>query len=97
MPIELPTTKKQRLFILVLVVVVIIIGVVIWWGLAPTGPAKENLISADKILEKELMKGIPTKLDLSIFDHPWFEKARIYGKMPVEAGVTGRDNPFKPF
>lgn len=96
MPIELPTTKKQRLFILVLVVVILITVVVIWWAIAPFSPAEVSPVSV-RISEERLIKKIPTELDLSIFDHPWFEKAKIHAKLPVEAGVTGRDNPFKPY
>jgi len=44
-----------------------------------------------------MMRKMPDILDFSIFQHPWFEKAKIYGDLPVEAGVTGRDNPFKPY
>jgi len=91
-------TKKEKILLMVLVMVLVIGGVVIWWTLAPSEEIVEGLTPA--ALEKkaeEMMRKIPDILDFSIFQHPWFEKAKIYGDLPVEAGVTGRDNPFKPY
>lgn len=92
-------TKKEKILLMVLVIVLAIGGVIIWWTLAPS---EEEVIEglAPVALEKkaeEMMRKMPDILDFSTFEHPWFEKAKIHGDLPVEAGVTGRDNPFKPY
>lgn len=94
----MPKTKKQRILVIVLVLVILVVAVVIWWTLAPPKEeVSETLTPAALKPEAKLMRKMPTKLDFSIFDHPWFKKARIHGDLPVEAGVTGRENPFKPY
>lgn len=88
-------TKKEKTLLMILVMVLVIGGVVIWWTFAPS--EEEILPSATLEPKVKSLRKMPDILDFSIFQHPWFEKAKIYGDLPVKAGVTGRDNPFKPY
>lgn len=98
MALELPTTKRQRLLIIVLVVVILITVMMVWWGMAPSKEVTPVFPEALEVgIPEGMVEKIPTKLDLSVFDHPWFEKAKIHGDLPVEAGETGRENPFRPY
>ncbi len=86
--------KRQKALITVLIVVVVI-AIVVWYlGLQGEVPTEGEMPVGVSPAE-EMLKEI--RLDFSIFDDPLFKSLKSHGILPVTAGETGRENPFKPY
>lgn len=73
-----------------LVTIVLAIAGVLFFGFGGKDTALVSTEVISPITRKE-------KLDFSVFDHSFFEKAREDEVMELEVGETGRENPFLPF
>lgn len=92
--------SKKRIFILggIMVVVWGIIGVVVYRTFAPPPPSPE---SPAIVLPTQPIPGTgepqletPTDIGLEILRDPRLTNLKIFGEVPVEVKVLGRNDPF---
>lgn len=74
---------------------------ILFFGLAVAFLLASN-VEAPAVIETATVREFSAELrsvnlNFAVFDNVLFKKLKIFGIIPVTPGVTGRDDPFRPF
>jgi len=109
MAIKLDQRSRQKVLIFVALGVALATGLVLYFGFfknkasTPSmeiaeGPGTEifpeSVTKVSPAIEEKLKK---INLDFEFLNNKILSVLKIHGKIPVEKGSTGRDNPFIPY
>jgi len=98
MPLSLPKTRKSSgMFLYITIIAAGILGGYFYYSkiLAPSKTPIDlpNISNTDTLGKFKDLKSF----DFDIFSTPSLKSLKIFGDMPVQPGVTGRDDIFAPY
>jgi len=82
---------KINIFGLLIVFLGLIVGIIYYFGLIKPEPSIAPKMYTD------LLEFRTVRFDFSVLENKSFKNLEIFGRIPIDPGVTGRENIFAPF